>query len=51
MLLTSERELDMLNETKIRRNLSMKKSKKTPTLSGFGAWWRKNRLSCIVLLA
>lgn len=41
----------MLNETKIRRNLSMKKSKKTPTLSGFGAWWRKNRLSCIVLLA
>ena len=29
----------------------MKKSKKTPTLSGFGAWWRKNRLSCIVLLA
>ena len=51
MLLTSERELDMLNETKIRRNLSMKKSKNPPTLSGFGAWWRKNRLSCIVLLA
>ena len=41
MLLTSERELDMLNETKIRRNLSMKKSKTPPTLSGFGAWWRK----------
>ena len=51
MLLTSEPELDMLNETKIRRNLSMKKSKNPPTLSGFGAWWRKNRLSCIVLLA
>ena len=29
----------------------MKKSKNPPTLSGFGAWWRKNRLSCIVLLA
>lgn len=51
MLLTSEPELDMLDETKMRRNLSMKKSKNPPTLSGFGAWWRKNRLSCIVLLA